>query len=529
MDEILFSQSPLSTMIYGMDGRPLRVNAAFTRFWGLTLADLQPGYCIFEDPQLYERGLVPLVRQAFAGTATWLPPFSYDALPLSADGRVRYAKAFLYPLTGADGQACQVVLTHYEVTDEVEAEQALRASEARYRRAEALARGQLEALTRTVAHLADAPNLDALLGHVLYEIIQQVEASAGYIFVHDAAAHTLSLHTSVRNGEIAHGPQPDDPPLFQRPISADRAPAVERLYNARTVQRVTVADAARSWPELEEWLREHGDREVASQTLLAGDQLVGLLGLTFRAGPPLTDTGAQLIQTLGQQAALAIQLTRLSQDARRLAMLEERTRLAREIHDTLAQGFIGIIVQLQAAAEIAPANPVRQQAHLEQAISLAKASLAEARRSVRALRAPALVDTDLSGALLRLMQQSTAQTAVTATFAVSGTPVPLHPDVEGQLLRIGQEAMANALKHAQAQQLAIELDFAPTGVQLEVRDDGVGFVPGPAQDGHYGLIGLRERAQQLGATLKVLSAPGQGTTIRVVVPPAAGEGARNMQ
>jgi signal transduction histidine kinase len=137
---------------------------------------------------------------------------------------------------------------------------------------------------------------------------------------------------------------------------------------------------------------------------------------------------------------------------------------------------------------------------------------------VQALRAPALLDTDLGGALLRLLQQLTAHTAIDATFAVAGTPAPLPPEVEGQLLRIGQEAITNALRHAQARQLQIELRFEPGAVRLQVRDDGAGFVPARVHDDRYGLLGMRERAQQLGATLEVRSAPGAGTTVSVVAP-----------
>lgn len=649
--QALFEQSPISTLIYTADGRPLRVNAAFTRLWGLTLADLQPHYRIFDDPQLHAGGMLPLVERAFAGEAVWLPPFRYDALFHAVDGRARWAEAFLYPISDATGLVREVVLTQFDVTERIQAEAALRASETRYRsfltlaaegiwrtaidepvpcdlpideqierfthgayiaecnesmaqlqgypnadalrgtplrdvlvrspdnqqglrafihagyrlsdveavvthndgsrhtlrhnlvgivhdgklsgvwgttrditplqRAEALARGQVEALTRTIGHLADAPNLDALLGHVLYEIINQVDAALGMVFVYDAPADTLELHTSVRDGLAWRGARPDDPPLFHGPFAAQITPALATLRATRQVLLTTDADSHLYWPGNAEWHRAHGHREVAAYALLAGDQLVGVLGLAFRAREPLTATDTQLIQTLGQQAALAIQLTRLANDARQVAVLEERTRLAREIHDTLAQGFTGIIVQLQAAAAIGAANPAQQQAHVQLAIDLAKQSLTEARRSVQALRAPALIDTDLGGALLRLVQQQTAHTSTAAAFSVVGTPTPLPADVEGQLLRIGQEAIANALAHARAAQLQVELRFTPEAVQLLIVDDGVGFEPAQRHAERYGLIGMRERAQQIGATLTIDSAAGRGTTITIDVAVAA--------
>jgi PAS domain S-box-containing protein len=648
----LFEQSPISTLIYTADGRPLRVNAAFTRLWGLTLADLQPNYRIFDDPQLATSGMLPLIERAFAGEAVWLPPFRYDALLHAADGRARWAEAFLYPISDETGRVREVVLTQFDVTERIEAEEALRASEARYRsfltlaaegiwrttvdvpvpcdlpideqierfarlayiaecndamahlqgypnadamrgvllrdvlvrspgnqeglrafiragyrlsdvesvvthtdgsvhtlrhnlvgivhdgmlsgvwgttrditplqRAEALARGQVEALTRTIGHLADTPNLDTLLGHVLYEIIQQVDAVMGMIFVYDAAADTLELHTSVRDGIASRGARPDDPPLFHAPFAAHITPALATLRATRQVLLTTDEESHLYWPGTAEWHRILGHREVAAYALLAGDQLVGVLGLAFRPRPPLTGTDTQLIQTLGQQAALAIQLTRLANDARQVAVLEERTRLAREIHDTLAQGFTGIIIQLQAAAEIGASNPAQQQSHLQLAIDLAKNSLTEARRSVHALRAPALLDTDLGGALLRLVQQQTAHTSVAAAFAVAGTPIPLPAEVEGQLLRIGQEAITNTLNHARAANVHVELRFDADYVRLQIVDDGVGFDPALMYAERYGLIGMRERAQQIAARLTIRSAAGHGTTVTVVVPVSAG-------
>jgi signal transduction histidine kinase len=241
----------------------------------------------------------------------------------------------------------------------------------------------------------------------------------------------------------------------------------------------------------------------------------------------LTGADTQLIQTLGQQAALAIQLTHLAHEARGVAVLEERARLAREIHDTLAQGFTGIIVQLQAAAELAATDPGQQQAHLARAIELARSSLAEARRSMRALRAPALIDTDLGGALLRLVQQQTAHAPIAASFAVTGTPIALPPELEGQLLRIGQEAIANTLQHAHAQRLQVELRFEHGSVRLQLADDGVGFLTNQIRDGRYGMVGMRERAQQLGATLTIQSVLGQGTTISVAVPVTTERNVRN--
>ena len=508
----LFEQSPISTAICAPDGRPLAVNAAFTRLWGLALSDLPPGYSVLGDPQLAAAGLLPLVARAFAGEEVRLPPFRYDAAPLAGGARARWTEAFLAPISDADGRVREVVLTQFDVTARVEAAHDLQA-------AEALARGQLEALSRTVGQLADSRDLDALPGHVLAEIARQAGAAVGHIFAYDAADNTLALQATVRQGNLSREPWPDDPPLFHAPFAADVTSVVANL---RTTRELGLMSAGQfegwAWPGTMAWHSAQGHQDAAVLGLLAGDELVGVLGLGFYRTPQLAPADTQLIQTLGQQAALALQLTRLARDARQLAVLEERTRLAREIHDTLAQGFTGIIVQLQAAAEVATSSPAGQRAHLARAIDLARASLAEARRSVLALRAPALVDTDLASALRGLLRQITDEGPMMASLAVSGAPVALPPEVESQLLRIGQEAVANVVQHAAARALEVELCFLPGQVMLVIRDDGAGFEPAQVGASRYGLVGMGERARQIGAELAVESAPGQGTTITAMAP-----------
>jgi signal transduction histidine kinase len=492
-------------LIYAPDGHPLQVNAAFTEQWGLRMQDVPASYRIFDDPQLAAEGVLPLVAQAFAGVPTTLPPFRYDAAAVHPGGQTRWAQAYLYPIKDSADQVREVVLMHVDVT-------ALKA-------AELLARGQTTALTETLRQLANEPHLPAYLAHVLSAITAQVGAVFGYVLSYEARDNTLMLDTTVRAGVVSVGPTPDDPPLFHAPIPADLTPAVQVMRTTRQPIRLSVdAHAPLFWPGLADWGQAQGHCESIALALLAGETLVGVLGLAFHTTPQLSATDEELLQALATQAALALQLTQLAERGRRLATLAERTRLAREIHDTLAQGLMGIIVQLQAAADPHTHNPADQQAHLSQALALARASLAEARRSVQALRPPTLAEGDLGGALMRLLQQLTASSDVAATFALVGAPAPLSPTIEGHLLRIGQEALNNALCHAQARQIGLELTFTPGWVRLQIRDDGIGFVVEQTPTDRYGLLGMRERAEQLGAVLKVTSTLGQGTTIVVEAP-----------
>ncbi|MFI2640853.1 sensor histidine kinase [Streptomyces sp. NPDC018610] len=212
-------------------------------------------------------------------------------------------------------------------------------------------------------------------------------------------------------------------------------------------------------------------------------------------------------------------------DAERAAgTLAERERLAREIHDTLAQGLSSIQLLLRAAQRTLPdGSPAA--GHVEQARATAQDNLAEARRFVHALTPPDLERGSLAGALARLCEKTAGPPAV--RFSVSGAPAELPTPYEVALLRIAQSALGNTLRHARAGRAEITLSFMDTAVALDVVDDGVGFVPGavPAAvggsaraDGGFGLPAMRSRAQALGGTLTVESSPGQGTAVAVTLP-----------
>ena len=196
-------------------------------------------------------------------------------------------------------------------------------------------------------------------------------------------------------------------------------------------------------------------------------------------------------------------------------------RLAREVHDTLAQGFVGIGSQLDAATLSFQDDPEETRRHLDVARKMATHSLTEARRSVMDLRTVDLEGQDLSSALTASMQRWIAGTAVQLNVDVSsGAPI-LPQDVKQNLLRIAQEAVANALKHAGAKAIWVKLEAHNSRLCMSIRDDGKGFQPADVlsgADGHFGLLGMRERAARIGGDLNLTSHPGEGTFIEVVVP-----------
>ncbi len=200
------------------------------------------------------------------------------------------------------------------------------------------------------------------------------------------------------------------------------------------------------------------------------------------------------------------------------SILEERNRIAREIHDTLAQAFTGILLNVGAATQVLTDDLEATQAHLETIDELARIGLAEARRSVTALRPQLLEDGNLHSALHRLVTQMRAATDTALIYEIKGTAYPLPAEVENNLLRIGQEALTNAIKYADAVEIRIELKYENTQCILRVKDDGRGFGIGSIPSfGGFGLLGISERVERIGAQLTIKSQPGQGTEIVVIV------------
>jgi two-component system NarL family sensor kinase len=211
----------------------------------------------------------------------------------------------------------------------------------------------------------------------------------------------------------------------------------------------------------------------------------------------------------------------LQKQAEAASILEERNRMAREIHDTLAQSFTGILAQVGVAKQVLTDDIEATGAHLDLIKELARTGLTEARRSVVALRPQLLEDGSLQSALHRLIAQiRTAAMDTTLYYEIEGAVYSLPTEVESNLLRIGQEALTNAIRHANADQIQVKLVYDRDQVCLRVKDNGQGFGVGgiPSSEG-FGLLGISERAERIGAQLMIRSQPGQGTEIIVTVNP----------
>ena len=249
----------------------------------------------------------------------------------------------------------------------------------------------------------------------------------------------------------------------------------------------------------------------------------------------LAEANQRLEEMMAENTGLQAQL--LTQ-AREVGTADERQRMAREIHDTLAQGLTGIITQLEAAQQTA--SDAERERRIGNAKRLARDSLAEARRSVQALRPQALENSRLPEALADEVARWSATSGVAGEVETTGAARPLHPEVEVTLLRVAQEALANVAKHAGASRAGVTLSYMEDVVSLDVRDDGVGFVPpdgspsngsapngsapnGSAPNGHpagggFGLISMRQRVSRLAGQLEIESEPGGGTAVSASLP-----------
>jgi signal transduction histidine kinase len=252
--------------------------------------------------------------------------------------------------------------------------------------------------------------------------------------------------------------------------------------------------------------------------LLVGGQVRGFVGIRHVDRASYRPEEIELTQALAHQVMLALQLNEFAEQGRLAAVFEERNRMARDIHDTLAQGFTGVIVQLE-ALEDAISCGCRKEAdnHLQRAGELARQSLSEARRSVHALRPQVLEEHNFWDALKGIIKNTTVGTALHATFAAHGKPPELPQPWQENLLHIGQEALTNTLKYAHARNFETRLSYKGRELRLELRDDGDGFKIEDRHDG-VGLTGMRERVEQMGGALKITSGRGKGTKITVVVP-----------
>ena len=383
-------------------------------------------------------------------------------------------------------------------------------------RAEQLARAHTTVITNTLQSITREPTLDSFIGQVLRTIVEQLGGVGGTFWEPSVLPDTLVVRLRYENGRLERADPANEPrDSWQLPSCPD-----EKAGNGPcepVVLGQAWADVGPGAEAVRDWVRSQGCGSAVHVPLMLGSQILGACTVRFARPRDFVPEELTLARALALQATLALQLARLEEQGRRSAVLDERNRMARDIHDTLAQGFTGVVIQLEAAKDANAQNrPAEANAHIQRASELARHSLAEARRSVHALRPLALEQGSLGAAIEGLLHRMTAGTAMDASLEVRGRSWELPADWEDNLLHIGQEALANALKHASPKRLRVILQFEDRSISLTISDDGNGFEASRSAAG-FGLAGMRERVGRLGGRLILRSAPGDGTAVIVAL------------
>jgi len=391
------------------------------------------------------------------------------------------------------------------------AEQALRASEQ-------LARSHVDVMMRSLDVLATEAAPEKFIGEMLRTIGQHLRAHRVLLWLRNQRDDSLRLHLIIENDQqVAHDLHH---PFVRNPHAWRNSAFIqEMLFTKSPAVCDDIAHDSRLNPEIREYLTRKGAKRFMTVPMFVTGEIRGFIGIQHRQQCAYRADQIELAQALAHHVMMAAHGQDLIEQQREAAILKERTRMARDIHDTLAQGFTGVIVQMEAAEEaLLEEDSEHAIGHVQRARELARESLREARRSVHALRPQALEKAPFADALEAIIKNTAAGTALRTEFRITGKPRELAPLVEENLLHIGQEALTNSLKHAHATKFQAQLSFNPDAVYLELQDNGDGFNVGNSNGGGFGLIGMKERAEQIGATVDVSSKPGAGTSIVAVSP-----------
>ena len=481
-------------------------------------------------------------RRFWTDSVSGHAPYDVEYRVRRKDGVYGWFKTRGVPIRDEEGKIEKWFGTCTDITDHKQAEASLRQSEYELREArdglegkvkertadlsrsnealrasEQVARGQVEAMTQSLDVLATAPDPEKFIGQMLSTIARLLNAQSVVLWLLDKSTDSLLLRSAWEDGNLP-GPDPEHP-FIKDPLMWKQNPVMQELiFTGAPVVCDDIETDPRVSGDWADYLKRRGTKRFLAVPMFIGGEVRGFVGIRHFYGGSYRPEEIELTQALAHQVMLALQLNEFAEQGQRAAVFEERNRMARDIHDTLAQGFTGVIVQLE-AAEDAISLGSRKEAdnHLHRAGELARRSLSEARRSVHALRPQALQEHNFWEALKGTIKNTTVGTALHATFEAKGKIPELPQPWQVNLLRIGQEALTNTLKYAHARNFETRLTYKAKELRLELRDDGDGFKVKDRHDG-VGLTGMRERVEQMGGELEITSARGKGTKITVVLP-----------
>jgi PAS domain S-box-containing protein len=506
----LFDHSPFAIQVFAPNGQTRHVNRAYTELWGLSREQLA-GFNVLDDSRLEAAGLAPLIRRGFAGEALTIPPMRYspETTPTLQGGRPHWLRVFIYPVTDQQGAVCEVMLLFEDVTEQQEGYQLLEQRVAERTR-------ELSSLLEISRNVTATLDLQTLFSLILDQIKTLIDYRSASIFsIQGHEFHVLDYRGPVERELLVHLHFPIESAAANQEVLRTRAPVIIDDVRAdtplaRAFQAISAEQLAATFGYIRSWL---------GVPLLVNGRPIGMLTLDHDQPGHYTARHADLALTIANQAAIAIENARLFEQAQNLAVIIERQRLARELHDSVSQALYGIALGARTARALIDRDPAAAVEPIEYVAGLANAGMAEMRALIFELRPESLAEEGLVVALTKQAEALRARHQIDVQIELGEEPdLPL--ETKEALYRIAQETLHNIVKHARAGAVALSLSSSalPPAIVLDIRDDGIGFEADGAFPGHLGLRSMRERAARLGGSLSIESAPGRGTHIQVRLP-----------
>ncbi|MEA3375940.1 MAG: GAF domain-containing protein [Chloroflexota bacterium] len=508
--EVLFDRVPMGIAIFDRGARLLRCNPTWADFIeqytptpanqvvaGASLSDLAPGM---------EVRFEPVLERVLAGETVRL-----ESVRSESGGIVSYWDVVFAPLVD-DGEVVGFIDVTIDATDRELSHRTLERRVERRTRELRQRRRVAEGLRDILSVLNSDRPRGEILSYIVEEASHLLGADGGVIYHLDQergsvtveASHGLPEELAALKASSLPEPWSDDPLFSRTPVAVPNL----STYLSGGAQGVQI----RRWLDV---IRGHYQAYLAVP-LVIKDQMYGTLGGCYREPQTFSDEEIELAVALGDQAALAIENARLRTQASQVAVVAERERLARELHDSVTQSLYSLTLLAEAShrlVETGDLGHVRE--YTGRLGEIAQQALREMRLLVYQLRPLVLKREGLAGALQQRLDAVEKRAGLDARLLVQGS-IELPAEVEEGLYRIAQEALNNALKHAAPTSVTVRIQIEAEEVMLEVGDDGRGFDPQDVKDkGGMGLVNMRERAERLGGSFTLDSTPGEGTTVRV--------------
>ncbi|BDG61122.1 GAF domain-containing protein [Caldinitratiruptor microaerophilus] len=512
----IFAHSSDAILLTDAQGRILRANPAAERLTGRSESDLTSVHlweelCRTPDGSPVGPEQCPVTEVVRTGRAI---PY-LEATVATGTGRLLPVTASFSPVPGESGQVVQVAVVLRDLSEkrtlEAEVARLLAETERRRRQAEALYE-----ISRSLSSLLDAErNLEVPLARVrdmlqadvaVYGVLDPVQREVRCQAMSGSRDPERVAGIRLRLGQGALG----------RVVSSGRPLRTERFPEDLT-----------EYPDSYPLLQVEGLVACLAVPVGARGEVTGALLVGYRQPHAFTDEEVRFLENVAGQLGIALENTRLYREAEKVAMLEERDRLAREIHDGLAQSLTFLHLRLEALSLLARSGPVPDLAgELERLKAACAAAYADVRQAILNLKQRLPEGTDLGGYLAEYLHEFAQAHHLDVELVLPPAALPpLPPASEAHLIRIVQEALHNVVKHARARRVLVRFDVQLSGLHVTVRDDGIGFDPAAVQAaGHFGLGIMRERAEKAGGELTVESEPGAGSEVRVRLPLAGPSG-----